>query len=485
MLNLKLIIHQNHKTIAFFVINPTAFLNHRLFRWQPYTFKRGNNAKNRIPVFIIAILLSVFIAGQVSFTPAMAQSGVVIDPTVAEGSACAGSSVTYTFDITNNMATEQNFYLEYDCLWPVSGPSTTGEISPGGTKGISVTVVIPFQAVKGAFETLTVLVNDVTYLETASATATTNSAICSDYQELQNLPTGREVRAPSVVFHDGKLYKIGGYGYVSGTGAAKAWLDIYDIATDSWSSGPDMPGVRYWLDCEAINAKIYCAGGYSTTGQSTLYIYDIGAASWSTGASMPTARYNYASAVVDDKYYVMGGYTVGTGVLNTIIVYDPATATWDDTLTPMSGVRRYFQAGAIDGLIYVAGGYNGSTNLSSVEFYNPTEDLWKPATAMPVTWSNAADGVLFDRFLVLVGGYETGTTTASIYAWVYDSILDRWFSLPNLDHSIYSAEGDGDGRQFWTISGRLYEGTWQNSPYIFRFNLCNKHFPGFLPVITQ
>ncbi len=99
---------------------------------------------------------------------------------------------------------------------------------------------------------LTVNAADATNTYTATATATTVAALASGYTDYANVPVGREVRAPGVVYYDGKLYKIGGYGYIGATGAARAWLDIYDIATNTWTAGADMPGARYWIDCEEI-----------------------------------------------------------------------------------------------------------------------------------------------------------------------------------------------------------------------------------------
>jgi hypothetical protein len=120
---------------------------------------------------------------------------------------------------------------------------------------------------------------------------------------------------------------------------------------DTWTSGADMPAARYWIDCEEIGGKIYCAGGYLTAGQNTLYIYDIATNTWTTGATLPANRYNYASVKLNGKYYVIGGYT--TAVNNGILAYDSATNLWDTTLTPMTTARRYSHSGVIGGKIYV------------------------------------------------------------------------------------------------------------------------------------
>jgi PKD repeat protein/subtilisin-like proprotein convertase family protein len=404
------------------------------------------------------------------------ETGLSISPADQSDSACAGSDVTYNFEVINTTGLSQTFTLDYDSVWPASGPADTGFIPNNSSGIITVTVHIPWAASTGDSDVLTVTASEPTEADTATATATTSAALASGYTDYSNVPLGREVRAPSVVYYDGKLYKIGGYGYPGGVGGAQAWLDIYDIATDTWSQGADMPGVRYWLDCEAISAKIFCAGGYSTSGQTSLYIYDIATDTWSTGANpLPAYRYNYASVQLGGKYYLIGGYAAGYTA--TMIVYDPATDTWDSSLASMDTARRYFHAGVIGGKIYVAGGYNGSY-LSSAEVYDPSTDTWSYIASMPLPWVNAADGVKHDRFLVLTGGSYSSTSSASNGALYYDAQTDTWAWLPLLDHLLYGAEGDGDGNQYWTVSGRAYEGsTFVNSPYTTLLDQCGECVP--------
>jgi PKD repeat protein len=229
------------------------------------------------------------------------------------------------------------------------------------------------------------------------------------------------------------------------------------------------------MDCEAIDLtgtdpKIYCGGGYRSSGQSTLYIYDINSDIWSTGASLPESRYNYASVTHDNLYYVIGGLT--STYTNSMLVYNPSSNTWDETKAPMAEARSYFSAGLIGGKIYAAGGYNPDP-LSSLEIYDIAADTWSAGADLPTSWLNAADGVVQDRFLVLVGGFENGPTTASNRALVYDAVHESWSRLPIFNHAIYGAEGAGNGEQFWVVSGRLYEdSSFKNSTYTTKMLDC-------------
>jgi len=168
---------------------------------------------------------------------------------------------------------------------------------------------------------------------------------------------------------------------------------------------------------------------------------------------------------------VLGGYTAA--VTNTILAYDPVANTWDSTLPNMSVARRYFQAGVIGGQIYVAGGYTGSTYTTSTEVYDPVANSWTARAAMPAGWTQAADGVKHDRYLVLAGGYYGSSSTASNTALFYDSVTNTWALLPYMTHTLYGSEGDTDGTDFWMASGRLYEAsTWSYSSYTTRLVQC-------------
>jgi uncharacterized repeat protein (TIGR01451 family) len=405
---------------------------------------------------------------------------VGLEPNYA-GSGCRGSTVDYPLTAFNfTSLTDTLDIATSGFAWPTTAYPASLVLAPKGSGTVTASVYIPWAAAVGSQNGATVTATGQNSGLSGSATLSTKSVLIGGYTDYANVPVGREVRAPSVVYWDGRLYKIGGYGYVAGTGAARAWLDIYDIATDTWTSGADMPAARYWINCEVIDLtgtepKIYCAGGYLSSAQNTLYIYDINTNTWTSGATLPANRYDYASAVYNNLYYVIGGYT--TAYQATMLVYDPVTNTWDGTKAPMSVARRYFHAGVIGDKIYVAGGYNGSY-LSSAEVYDIASNTWSPIAPMPSPWLNAADGVKHDRYLLLYGGSPNSTSGASNGALIYDSLTNTWEWLPLLDRLLYGAEGDSDGTNFWVASGRMYDGSvWSNSPYTTLADQCTDCTP--------
>ncbi len=79
-------------------------------------------------------------------------------------------------------------------------------------------------------------------------------------------------------------------------------------------------------------------------------VFDPATNTWSTAAPMPTARGGLSAAVVNGKIYAIGGINSGVR-LSTVEVYDPATNTWSaaaSMLTP----REILAAAAVNGKVY-------------------------------------------------------------------------------------------------------------------------------------
>lgn len=394
--------------------------------------------------------------------------GIAILPVDQSTAGCPGDPSLYNFTLFNATGAPVTADMTYTSVYPFSGPATVGPVADGASAPFSVEVTPPSTAAFPDADILTATATSGAY--TSSATATTGSILFGGFVDEAPLGAGRGVRYHSVVHYNGKLYKIGGE-----DGTVRAYLDIYDMATNTWSAGTDMTAARMGIKAVEIGGKIYVAGGGPTTStaSNTLYIYDPALNSWTTGANLPANRVSYAGAAVGGKYYVIGGGTSSSTYLNTIYAYDPATNTWDTTLPNMTSARLNAMAGVIGGKIYVVGGRSASsTFVNTVEIFDPTTGTWSMGTNLPTTgWVYGAEGVVSDRFLVLAGGY-TATATASAYYLVYDAIGSVWYVFIDLSHMLYGSAGVGVGDIFWFVSGRIYEGG------VFSYSLYNTHSTG-------
>jgi hypothetical protein len=106
-------------------------------------------------------------------------------------------------------------------------------------------------------------------------------------------------------YWNGKIYVIGGIVF----GVAWSAVYAYDVATNTWSEPlSPLPQAEFDMACGAINNKIYCANGSTSTQpahpRNELFIYDIAANSWTTGANSPQASIYPAGTVVGGKLYI-------------------------------------------------------------------------------------------------------------------------------------------------------------------------------------
>lgn len=172
----------------------------------------------------------------------------------------------------------------------------------------------------------------------------------------QPMPPGTERGASGVAVLAGKIYVAGGL-----RSGAVDDFSVYDPASDTWETLPDLPAARDHLVGGAIAGLIYMAGGRGGTIDAVagrLDAFDPASGRWSTRASMPTPRGGAAGAVADGRLYVIGGEgnpAAASGVFAEVEAYDPETDRWT-SLPPMSTPRHGTGAAALFGQIYVPGG---------------------------------------------------------------------------------------------------------------------------------
>jgi hypothetical protein len=209
---------------------------------------------------------------------------------------------------------------------------------------------------------------------------------------------------------NGKIYCIGGLDYSQPQGyyglLSTNSNEVYDVASDSWSTLKPMPTARDSLTANLVNGKIYLIGGRSgltaVTPINVTEIYDIATNNWSTGKQIPTPVAGYASAVIDDKIFIIGGFNLKIlDYVNSTQIYDPASDSWSNGAPAPNLNYGGFAAAATTGIfapkkIYVIGG--GGTQI-----YDPANDSWSSGSGNPNARGEAGVGVV-DDMIYIVGG---------------------------------------------------------------------------------
>ena len=161
---------------------------------------------------------------------------------------------------------------------------------------------------------------------------------------------------------NGKLYVLGGYPPTQGPNRTSRAVQVYDIATDQWQLGPELPQPNNHGMAAAVDGRIYLIGGQTTDDQQgataveTVYELDPATGAWVEKAPMPTARSGGVAVALDGKIYVAGG-RVPRG--NDFAVYDPATDQWE-VLPDLPSQRNHIAGAAINGRVHIVGGRLGN-----------------------------------------------------------------------------------------------------------------------------
>ena len=116
----------------------------------------------------------------------------------------------------------------------------------------------------------------------------------------------------AVATPDGRIFAIGGAVYAAGRYSPTVTVQIYDIATDTWSSGPPLPSPRSELAATmGADGRIYAFGGYDVGLAPRGVLARSGQPRRPAGRAAADALAARAAAAVtgpDGTMYVIGGW---------------------------------------------------------------------------------------------------------------------------------------------------------------------------------
>ena len=249
---------------------------------------------------------------------------------------------------------------------PTANTWSTLASMPGGRYGSSGAAVMDGKLyVPGGWTTSPGLPNGNLYVYDPQTNAWTEKA---------PLPNSRRTACGAAGVINGKMYMTTA---CDGYNGYRNFLDVYDPATDIWSSLPASQSAHGYPAWGVNDNKLYVAGGHTDNGNTgnTLEVYDPVTNTWATKAPLPVAGVGFASGVIDGKLYVTGGTDAQSNILSDLFIYDPASNTWSkDTAALMPTPRLHSASGVINGILYVAGGQNPAISpspLDVVEAYKP------------------------------------------------------------------------------------------------------------------
>jgi N-acetylneuraminic acid mutarotase len=225
-----------------------------------------------------------------------------------------------------------------------------------------------------------------------------------------------------------KIYIVGGYGTPSFVNV----LLEYTPATNTWRTLSPKPTYRYEFASAAVDGKIYVIGGVGTiddkppSGQpwslkDYVEIYDIATDSWSTGqpTPMPITAVN-GGCLYDGVIYVFGAYTDFYSTFDpSVLAYDTRTNTWS-AKSPLTSNRRDATCVTVGDQIYLGGGLAGQSTIDLLERFDPLQQSWSSPTRLPTArWRLRSAAVGNDIFFM--AGNNDGSNSGSDLVEVLDT----------------------------------------------------------------
>lgn len=149
---------------------------------------------------------------------------------------------------------------------------------------------------------------------------------------ITRLPYAGAARAAAIVSN--RLYVVGGTDI---DGIPSGRVDIYDIAADSWSRGPDMPTPRQCA-LAVRGHHLYALGGYN--GYAAVYTveaFDTASGSWSSRPPLPVVQSAHCAwTLPGGSLLLVGDYASG----NLVVHGDPDAGDWFVMDVPFTGARH-------------------------------------------------------------------------------------------------------------------------------------------------
>ena len=249
----------------------------------------------------------------------------------------------------------------------------------------------------------------------------------NSFTRVGNMIRGRRFFS-AVRLQDGRVLAIGGRYFNGSTEVGLASAEIFDPATETWTSTGSMSVAREGFFAGLLtDGKVFVAGGrrLSPAGNlSSAEIYDPATGQFTLVASMPQERSDLLGAVLPSgRVFVAGGYNSTNGYMKSALIYDPALNSWTAPESQMNSVH-YLGVTLLmtDGRVMIAGGWSPSLGVATIEIFDPTTNTFAAAAGLPSmgTGRGSLTGHVLDNGKVAIFGGSSGTGQLYSTVTLYD-----------------------------------------------------------------
>jgi hypothetical protein len=181
---------------------------------------------------------------------------------------------------------------------------------------------------------------------------------------------------------------------------------------------PTTPGVEAAAGA-VVNGKFYVMGGDDFNNfLNTNFIYDIATNTWTTGATLPDNRTNTYATAYNGLIYVYGGVLPPFSAIDTLLRYDPVANSWTNLGSAGTGGLGNYGAispfGFSSGQLVITDGADSMGNsTTATHIFTISSGTFSAGPTMIGNRAGQAQGTLPDGRVLVADGFNTATTVVS------------------------------------------------------------------------
>ena len=253
------------------------------------------------------------------------------------------------------------------------------------------------------------------------------------WEELAPLPVCRN--AHTAVLLGGVVYVGGGIEGRSINDYQHSYrLDVYNLTTNQWSPSPiTTPYCHFALT--VLDDKLVIAGGATKNNEDVEKVLVLNAGQWKDYSEMPTARQSATSVGYHSMLIVVGGGIMVEGkwtTLSTTELLDTTNGCWY-TCNNLPSPHQQMKAAIMNDKLYLLGGFDKDGKpspqvlVASLDTLSTHQLNWQSAPNTP--WCLSAPVVLYNKFLLTVGGWQQSRTSEMC---IFNPSTGQWKHLINI-----------------------------------------------------